>query len=125
MAESFWMIPDIANVRTPLGILREQAAALTALTKGTLVGIVEANRGGPQDMFIQLDVAVPALNDYRHRILVYDQPVTMYPGLLWVGEGPRQPIYDEQTFISTVKDTLASERIRNVLATLLAQATQA
>ena len=38
MVESYWAIPDIANIRTPLSILREQATALTEKDTGGACG---------------------------------------------------------------------------------------
>jgi hypothetical protein len=61
MVESFWVIPDIANVRTPLSIQREQAAALTEQTKGTLVGIVETNKNPVDKIDITLEISAPSL----------------------------------------------------------------
>ncbi len=84
MVESFWVIPDVANLRTPLSILREQAAALTDHTKGTLVGMV-ATKNLADKMEIRLEISVPSLNDYRFRILTYIQPIfEIYPGRLIV-----------------------------------------
>jgi hypothetical protein len=125
VVESFWAIPDIANVRTPLGILREQAAALTEKTHGVLVGIAEVRGIGNGDFNVQLDLSVPALNDYRYRILSYQQPVELYPGLLVDPKGTLVEVPDEETFVSAVKSVLSSERIKSVLTSLLAQTTDA
>jgi hypothetical protein len=122
MAESFWQIPDVSDIRTPLSILREQAAALTEQTKGQLVGVVETKSEG-DDLRIALEIAVPALNDYRYRILSYHQPVELYPG--WLDAISLTQIPNEQDFINAVRDTLSSPRTRNVLTSLLAQVTEA
>jgi hypothetical protein len=68
MVESFWAIPDSTTLRTPLSILREQAAALTEQTKGVIVGSVET-RASNGSLDVILNLVVPALNDYRYRIL--------------------------------------------------------
>ena len=129
MVESFWAIPDVTDLRTPLSILREQAAALTDQTKGTLVGLVGTENWDDGNIKIKLDISVPALNDYRYRILSYDQPLLeLYPGRLYpspepnVGEGSYKPIGDEAAFVSSVKAILSSERVKRSLAALLAQA---
>lgn len=120
MVESFWAVPDVADMRTPLGILREQAAALTKATNGVLVGAVETERRG-DDLILKLEIVAPALNDYRYRILNYQQPIGLYPGELY-GHGPNASVVsDEARFVSAIKLILASEAIKNVLKSLLAQ----
>ena len=131
MVESFWAIPDVTEVRTPLSILREQANALTEQTKGVLVGMVEVYRDSQDgDLTINLEVSVPALNGYRYRIISYRQPVELYPGTfsgdpiakIAISNGR---VIDEEQFITYIKVVLSSERIRRVLGTLLSQAKDA
>jgi hypothetical protein len=122
MVESFWAIPDVANMRTPLSILREQASALTAQTKGVLVGVVETHSERDK-LLITLDISVPALNDYRYRILNYRQPIEIYPGLMYSGDAPSH-IKNEDAFIECVKEILSSDRMKNALTSLLSQAAE-
>lgn len=122
MVESFWVIPDVANIRTPLSILREQAAALTQQTKGTLVGVVETSICGEDELALTLTISVPSLNDYRFHLLTYFQPVHLYPGHF---EDSSETATDEIAFIKIVKATLSSTRVQNVLASLLSQAVDA
>ena len=125
MVESFWAIPELTTMRTPLSILREQAGALTEQTHGALVGIVEADKGKGYVLVIRLEVSVPALNDYRYRILTYEQPIDLYPGILY---GPDDSIsypVNESDFTSAIKEALSSPRVKNVLTSLLSQVTAA
>ena len=124
MVESFWAVPDVTDIRTPLSILREQAAAITEQTKGTLVGVVDAQAGSNGDLEIQLELSVPSLNGYRYRILAYEQPIELYPGRMRA-RNESGTINDEKDFISTIKTILSSGRVRNVLIALLAQAREA
>ena len=120
MVESFWAVPDVADMRTPLGILREQAAALTKATNGVLVGAVETERRGDH-LILKLEIVAPALNDYRYRILNYQQPIGLYPGKFYgYGTDPTE-VSDEANFVSAIKHILASEAIKKVLKSLLAQ----
>jgi hypothetical protein len=121
VVESFWAIPDVSNIRTPLSILKEQAAALTEQTKGTLVGMVEVQKNSAEDLEIQLEVSVPALNDYRYRLVTYSQPIELYPGWLTVLSEPSRTVADETTFVSQIKRALSSERVKNILTSLLSQ----
>lgn len=134
MVESFWAVPDLTNVRTPLSILREQAAALTEQTKGVLVGEVDVTRDDNGDLRIRMDVVSPALNNYRYRILSYKQPISMYPGTLFaevMAVNKLQPkdaikiVDNESDFISDIKIVLSSEKTKEVLAALIAQSRDA
>ena len=127
MVESFWAIPDVTDIRTPLSILREQASALTEQTKGVLVGDVKTQSVNNGALEIDLELFVPALNNYRYRILTYRQPVQFYPGELFPANKrennrlPFIPILNEEEFISEIKNTLSSASIKSVLTSLLAQ----
>jgi hypothetical protein len=134
MVESLWSIPATENVRPPLIIMKEQAAALTKQTKGSLVGSVEAAAYG-DGLKINLSVEVPALNNYRYHVLTYTQPITMYPGRLAsqmpVPSGKTfsvrlgTEVKDEQEFIDALRQLLASEEVKQLLSSLLVQANAA
>lgn len=121
MAESFWDLPDVATVRTPLGILREQAGALTAATNGRLVGFVDSRQGAENSLNLSLFIRVPALDDYAYRLLEYYQPPEMYPGELvsrgWEGSIIESPDKFEQD----LREILSSDVTKRVVASLLAQ----
>ncbi len=122
MVESFWALPDVATLRTPLRILREQATALTERTNGLLVGLVEVNQQSDRDLQIKLDVIVPALNDYRVRILRYVQPITLYPGnLTGMGIGAFMEINSLEDFDIAIKNALSSQAVKNILSSLISQ----
>jgi len=136
MVESLWSIPETENVRPPLTIMKEQATALTKQTKGSLVGSVEAAANG-NGLKINLSVEVPALNNYRYHVLTYTQPITMYPGRL-ASEVPGPSgtrlsvlraqgteVNNDQEFVEVLKQLLASEEVKQLLSSLLAQANAA
>jgi len=125
VVESFWAIPELTTMRTPLSILREQAGALTEQTHGALVGIVEADKGKGYVLVIRLEVSVPALNDYRYRILTYEQPIDLYPGILYGPDDSISNPVNESDFTSAIKEALSSPRVKNVLTSLLSQVTAA
>ncbi len=66
-------------------------------------------------------VAVPGLDDYRYRLLTYHQPLELYPGMLSNPVGTLITINDEEHFISTIKEFLASERVKRIIGSLLSQ----
>jgi hypothetical protein len=122
VVESFWVVPDVATLRTPLSILREQATALTKQTNGLLVGQVDVNQQSDGDLQIKLEVIVPALNEYRVRILRYLQPITLYPGsLTGMGIGAFVEVNSEEDFVSGVRNALSSQAVKNILSSLMSQ----
>ena len=69
-------IPDLwptaalkVDVRTPVAILRTQATRLGQRTQGLLVGEVTVTTGENNQVVLGLEVIVPALNNYRYRLL--------------------------------------------------------
>jgi hypothetical protein len=85
-----------------------------------LVGEAAAKQDG-DDLVVVLDVVVPGLNDYRYRVLRYRQPLEMYPGDFWALGTHKGNIPDEPKFIEAVKESLSSDKAKNVLISLLAQ----
>jgi hypothetical protein len=126
MPESFWKLPESEVVRTPFGILREQAEALTKATAGHLEGIVERRGDRSERLILALSIRVPALDDYLLRLLEYHQPLTMYPGTL-IGRsiGVDQDISGEQELVDSLRHALSSRATQQILQVLLAQAAEA
>jgi hypothetical protein len=122
VVESFWAVPDSATIRTPLSILREQATALTEQTNGLLVGQVEVTQQADGNLVINLDIVVPGLNDYRARILSYQQPISLYPGRLsGMGVLGTDLVNTEEQFLGSVRKVLSSQHIKNVPTSLISQ----
>lgn len=132
MVESLWSIPETENIRAPLTIMKEQAAALTEQTRGSLVGSVETAEFG-SGLKVNLAVHVPALNNYRYHVLTYTQPITMYPGrltsevpgasLLNMYAPPQSiEVENEQEFLEALRRLLSSDEIKRLLSSLLVQA---
>lgn len=121
MVESFWRIPDITALRTPLAILREQAAFLSRDSKGRLAAKVEVETFKDGKLELGLVILVAALN-LRHLVLTYRQPMQMYPGVVFAGSHGVQ-VHDEAGFTDAVKAALRSEPMSQILTALLLQAT--
>jgi hypothetical protein len=76
MSASFWVIPEDASETSPLAILKEQASALTAATRGQLRADV-TTRVSIVGLRLTLYISVPALDDYTVELLTYEQPIQM------------------------------------------------
>ena len=123
MAESFWSIPETGGIRTPLVILREQARALTEATKGKLEGKLLRTTGDDRFVF-SLDINVPSLNGYRYRVLQVDHGIELYPLAIKFFPMDKSFLLDsEESFVEKLKELLASEQMRRVIAGLMAQIT--
>lgn len=78
---SLWSTSIKTDVRSPLSILSEQAQLLTNQTKGLLVGDVSSKLDSSKKSVVHsLDIVVPLLDGYRHRILAATHADSMvYP----------------------------------------------
>ncbi|MBZ9817447.1 hypothetical protein [Mesorhizobium sp. CA7] len=123
MTNSFWVIPDEIKIKTPLALLREQASALTTMTKGLLVGEVKTGELGGRYITVRLDITVPSLNAYRYTVLEYIQPPLIFPGTLYDRIRDEQSeAFDEYGFTQAVRNILSSEQAQRIIEALLAQA---
>jgi hypothetical protein len=78
-----------------------------------------------KNLVLMLTIVVPALRDYRFGVLLYTQPITLYPGELWWHQkSVTIQIGDERSFRDAVKNILSSPETQAVIAGLLAQASQ-
>jgi hypothetical protein len=55
-SSSFWIIPDVTKMSTPLSILREQAESLTERTNGLLKGLVTTASDVSDEKKLSIDV---------------------------------------------------------------------
>ncbi len=126
------------DVRTPLQVLREQAAVLSQKTSQVLQGRVETNplppaaRAWPElSGFLKDDsgllhrfvIRVPALGDYRYELLWVAHDVGLYPCVLSgpAFEGSSVRADDEAQFTELLQVGLSSAQTKRVIAALLAQ----
>ena len=71
---SMWKIPDVATLRTPAQVLREQAVALHDATEGKLHGQVESSPD--QNIVVRFKIIVPSLNFYSVTLCSYGHDIT-------------------------------------------------
>ena len=110
-------------VRSPKAILQEQGDYLTKATGGVLVGTIGTRVVGSHFEY-DLDVEVPALNNYRYTILTIEHDATLYP--VTVRSSNPSDVYqggDEAAFEATIEYILGSEDVKLILSRLLSQAT--
>lgn len=133
MTESFWAIPNISEIRTPVTILKEQADALTNATDGLLKGEVSPIEVGSLSSAIfhgfnggsQLFIIVPFLKNYRVNLIDYYHEIVMYPGVLapkFQNEGGATRVDNEEDFVHALKKILSSNNTKMIVAGLISQA---
>lgn len=114
-------LPIGERLRTPVSILREQAAILEKKTDGLLIGRV-VNEPMEGTFLLYFSIVAPALNNYTYRILQVEHEIELYP--LEVFDpvtGNDYTCEDESAFREKLKEILSSEPVRNAVIGLLSQ----
>src|SRR6266404_5119876 len=108
MTESLWGdIPKGDNLKTPISILREQAAILGDATDNILVADVVPNtqRG---TVTLHFYVTAPALDNYRVHLLQVRHDVALYP-LVIATEWMEYDCQTEEIFKEDLRTVLSSQ----------------
>jgi hypothetical protein len=113
---------EAAKIRTPLAILREYAALLADSSDGALQGLIQAE--GRQLTFL---VVVPALGNYRVRLLQLYQNEALYPVVMSKdytapGEGNSMECKNNDELNAAIEKYLAGAPVQRIATALLAQA---
>jgi hypothetical protein len=113
----FWGDVAPAAVRTPVAILREQAALLGAKTKNLVEATVytESYHGAFRHLF---NLVVPGLNDYTYNLFTIEHGISLYPVSI-VGRELR--LETEQEVTDWLRDFLSSRETKRIVGNLLAQ----
>lgn len=116
----FWAIDLAVEERTPVSILREQAALLGEKTQHMLRGEVVSNAKG-QSLKHRFFITVPALDDYRYELLWVEHSLDLYPINAWFNNSVSS-IGSEESFVGWLREALSSEQTAKIVRTLLSQA---
>lgn len=121
-ALDFW--PDISasKPRTPLSIMKQQAALLGKHTNNLVEAeVVTASEAG--SLYHRLFLVAPTL-DYRYQLLSVSHDITLYPIEVYASKLPaaRQTVKTEADFVEWLKKVLSSDETKRVVSALLAQA---
>jgi hypothetical protein len=103
----------------PIGLLKEQAEALTRRTGGLVKGVVTKHVKS-ETVWASLYAEVPSQDDYMHKILTVSYPVS---------DDPDNPsnltgyFLDNETFVEDfsawLKDVLSSDRVHAIIVNLM------
>jgi hypothetical protein len=137
----FWGEIVPAQERTPLAILREQAALLGTKTKNLVEATVSTSLSPLGDRFIhRFILVVPSLGNYKYGLFTIEHGPAIYPVKVSSEVPPAQPsgglaeqllahgslnpqLQTEQEFVDWLRRKLSSAETKRIIANLLAQAT--
>jgi hypothetical protein len=116
-----WGDIQTEKIRTPVSILREQAALLGPKTQNIVEAKVDT-RSERGDFYHYFTLVVPALDNYKYNLFAISHDIRLYPVLVQ-SEGTQ--LTNEQTFTEWLGRKLTSAETRKLISSLIAQATQA
>ena|SRR5579864_2182059 len=124
-AENLWgdLKAAAASIRTPASILKEIAGQLDKATDYVLIGQVDVQPTNGT-ITLDLDVRVPALNDYVITLLRCRHTLDLYPVHVEssYSEIKDATCKDAEDFLAKLKENVQSGGVQKVLRSLLAQA---
>lgn len=113
----FWGDLAPAGVRTPLSILREQAALLGTKTKNLVEATVTTRTD--DDLFVHyFNLIVPALDNYTYGLFAISHAIDLYPVRVR-SRGLSLP--SEEAFLDWLQQELSSDKTRRIVTNLLSQ----
>jgi hypothetical protein len=110
-------------IRTPVDILKEQANLLSTLTKGILFGDIKINKGTAGEIYLEMSIVAPAMDNYRFNVLDIKHGLELYPAIVVQPNSNEKRIecQNEEELTAALGDILGSERVRRVIRSLVAQ----
>lgn len=107
------------QVRTPLAILKEQAALLGAKTNRLVEAMVDTSTTGHGEFEHRFILIVPALDDYRYQLFTIYHGIELYP--VRVMEFENDDPETEDQFLEWLRGKLSSKDTKRIIGKLLAQ----
>jgi len=117
-------------VRTPVSILREQAALLGKKTKGLVEATVDTDASGGSFIH-RFKLVVPALDNYTYELFSISNGIDFYPveaygfqnRLKFGSMVSMSTLRSEDEFLDWLQEILSSPETKKIIANILAQAT--
>lgn len=124
--ENLWgELPSASPIETPASILRSQAAVLGRLSDGRLVGQVVSTTAGQNGLRHEFRIVVPALGNYAVEIMYLQHGAGLYPAsVFWTEESGStmfETAYGSENLKEALRRIFQSERVRKIMALLMAQ----
>lgn len=112
--------PDILpsqEVRSPVAILREQAAILGDKTQNAITADVELSETQTQGFIYHFYLVAPALNNYYYRLFSVIHDISLYPVNIYLGEDLGQELQaevDKSTPLDLVSSALSASGLAKI-----------
>jgi len=127
MVKNLWGdLPKPDTIRLPAVMLQEQADLITEMTGGVIRGKVDTGKDSDGDLYAQLILQVPLLSNYQYYLVhTYSKGIRIYPAFLGLVEAPEPhtEVAGPKEFEATLENLLSSKFTKEVVGSLLAQAT--
>lgn len=107
------------QIRTPVAILKEQAALLGAKTNRLVEAVVDTTAIGNGTFEHSFSLVAPALDNYRYRLLTIRHGVELYP-INVPGRVEPDPQTEEE-FLDWLRGKLSAANTKKIIGALLAQ----
>ncbi len=127
-AKDMWGDFQVEAIRTPVQILREQAAALGPKTRNLVVAEVNTSardrsfKSRKKDFVHELTLVVPSLDDYRYLLFSLSHDVELYPvHVEYLANDVEIDVASEEELNEVLQDVLSSPKTKNIISSLLGQ----
>ena len=110
------------SLRTPVSILKEQAALLASKTDYEVAAEVVTKHDEKTNFLHSFYLVVPALDNYKYRLLSILHGVGLYP-LVITAEVLQDQIRveNEESFVDKIRQIFSSEKTKNIVRSLRGQ----
>ena len=128
MPKNLWgEIPQAERIRIPATILQEQAEIIGELTGGVIRGKINTGTDSDGDIFCNLELLVPSLNNYRYMLIyTFYHPPFSYPSYVKASwESQYVEANNSEAFEELLGRILGAERTKMIISSFLAQANAA
>jgi len=116
-----------ADTRSPIDVLRAQLDYWKEATNGKVLGQVEATTSRTSVVAYWFGFVVPAMDNYRHRLLLVEHGLEFYPA--WISSGPDETdqvqVENEEELFAELGKRFKSEETRRIVRQLSALAAEA
>ena len=121
--KDFWGEFQLETVRTPLQILREQAAALGPKTKNLVEAEVSSSSQGDKFQH-RLDLVVPTFDGYRYHLLTLIHDIKLFPVTVYypINEALSLQVRSEDELNSALQKALSAEQTKQIISRLAVHA---
>src|SRR5271166_3035486 len=119
----FWGEIGQEELRTPVTIMREQAALLGAKTQNVIEARVRTDAGVNSSWFVHhFDLIVPSLDNYSYELFRVQHQIELYPVNTTGPSREQLRLETEEQFREWLRGKLSSSETKRIIANLLALA---